>query len=348
MDALAFELHDEQIARHPPEHRDGGRLLQLPAEGPLRDGVIGDLREALGPGDLVVVNDTRVLPARVHARRSTGGRVEVLFLETDHIGAPVEAFLRPARRLAEGEWLEVEGSGGDLVGRLRLLSRGEDGVMRVAAVPSAHALMAAAGAMPLPPYLQRQAEAADAERYQTVYARHEGAVAAPTAGLHLTNELLDAWRGRGVGVESITLHVGPGTFRPLRPEDIEAGELHEEVFHIPEQTAEAVVRTRERGGRVLAVGTTSTRALESAALPDGSVAPGPGRTRLFIRPGYRFAVVDLLLTNFHLPRSSLLALVGTFAGQERVLAAYRHAVAVGYRFYSYGDAMLVERAQENP
>lgn len=295
---------------------------------------------AASAGDLVVLNDTRVIPARVFARRSTGGRVEVFFLEAGEGSAPVRAFLRPARRLSEGETLEVPGAG-----EVRLCAREADGSFLVQSSPAPRELMAAAGAVPLPPYLGRAATPADAERYQTVYARAEGAVAAPTAGLHLTEALLEAWRARGVGIARVTLHVGPGTFRPLRPEDLVRGELHEEPYEIPEATAAAVAATRAAGGRILAVGTTSTRALEAAALPDGSVRAGVGRTRLFIRPGYRFRVVDRLLTNFHLPRSSLLALVSAFAGQDRILAAYGHAVAQGYRFYSYGDAMLLDRVE---
>ena len=350
--SLDYALPEELIAREPPPERDGGRLLHLPAEGPVRDGRIADLAGAVGPGDLVVVNDTRVIPARVFARRRTGGRVEVFFLEagdgTPGEGAPdtrappvrgaARAFLRPARRLAEGERLEVPG-----VGEVEVLARLDDGSFRVASQPPPRALMEAAGAVPLPPYLGREATAADAERYQTVYARAEGAVAAPTAGLHLTEALLEAWRSRGVETARVTLHVGPGTFRPLRVEDLEQGELHEEIYEIPPETAAAVAATRARGGRLLAVGTTSTRALESAMQPDGGLRVGRGRTRLFIRPGYRFRVVDRLLTNFHLPRSSLLALVSAFAGQDRVLAAYGEAVARRYRFYSYGDAMLLDR-----
>ncbi len=336
-----FDLPQSLIARYPPANRDGGRLLELRERGPVDRRVI-DLPRCLEPGDLLVVNNTKVLSARLAARRATGGAVEALLLHhlPDAAGT-VPAMLRPGRRLKEGEVLAVEADG-QRVAALTLVRRCPAGTWRVALSDAPLAVMDAAGQIPLPPYLRRAAEQADAERYQTVYAGPLGAVAAPTAGLHLSAGVLADLKARGVQRAEVTLHVGAGTFRNLRSADLDAGLLHPESFSIPPQTAAAVAQTRARGGRVVAVGTTSTRCLESAALPGRLVAAGEGVTRLFIQPGRPFAVVDSLLTNFHLPRSSLLMLACALGGRERVLAAYRHAVAAGYRFFSYGDAMLID------
>ncbi|MCK6507020.1 tRNA preQ1(34) S-adenosylmethionine ribosyltransferase-isomerase QueA [Myxococcota bacterium] len=343
---LDYTLPEALIARHPPVERDGGRLLVV---GPdeRRDARVVDLPGLLRAGDLLVVNDTRVVPARLYGRRASGGRVEALLLPHTQVpvlpggpdaGEPLLAMLRPGRRLAPGEVLAVEGGG-----QLALVAREEDGTWRVQARPSAQALMEAGGHVPLPPYLARPDDAADRERYQTVYAGPPGAVAAPTAGLHLSEGLLERLAAAGVERATVTLHVGAGTFRPLRPEDLAQGRLHAEPWWLPEETAAAVDRARARGGRVVAVGTTSTRVLEAAATgQEGRVRAGQGWTDLFLRPGSRFQVVDRLLTNLHLPGSSLLALVQAFAGIPRVRAAYDHAVAAGYRFYSYGDAMLLD------
>jgi S-adenosylmethionine:tRNA ribosyltransferase-isomerase len=292
------------------------------------DRAIPDLPGLLGPGDLLVVNDVRVHPARLRAQRESGGRVEVLL-----VGGG-EALVRPARRLAEGERLRCG------PGAVLLCERRGDGRWRVECEPDVDTLTAAAGEIPLPPYLGRAPSAADAERYQTVYARPPGdrrgdlrGAAAPTAGLHLTPRVLGALDARGVRRVSLTLEVGLGTFRPLGAEQIARGALHPERYEIPAATWDAVAGAK----RVVAVGTTVARALESAT------GPGAGVTELFIREGYPFRRVDVLLTNFHLPRSSLLMLVCAFGGRDRVLAAYAHAVASGYRFYSYGDAMLIAR-----
>ncbi len=332
MDPLApyrYELPEERIARHPPERRDGGRLMSLGPQGLAHRRVV-ELPGLLRAGDLLVVNETRVLPARLHGRRSTGGRVEVFLLGAGP--GPVRALLRPGKKLRPGERLELDS------GAVLLLERFEDGSWLVEASPSPGALMAAEGAMPLPPYLRREALDADRERYQTVFARVDGAVAAPTAGLHLSEEVLAELRARGVGLARITLHVGAGTFRNLRPEELQRGELHPERYEVPEETVSAI---RACEGRVIAVGTTVTRTLESACGPDGVPRAGPGVTRLFLREGDPFRCIDGLLTNFHLPASSLLILVCAFAGRERVLAAYDEAIRHGYRFYSYGDAMLL-------
>lgn len=335
-----YDLPTELIARYPPAERDGGRLLVVGEGGPI-DATVRELPGWLRSGDLLVVNDTRVLSARIAARRATGGAVEVLLLAAD--GEQVPAMVRPGRRLKAGETLAVVDDEGVSVPGLtiELVARGEDGSWSVRPRPSPAAVMARAGVVPLPPYLRRRAEDLDAERYQTVFAGPEGAVAAPTAGLHLTPRLLDALAAAGVGLTRVTLHVGAGTFRNLRAEDLDTGRLHTERLHVSEAAAEAVAATRARGGRVVAVGTTATRTLEARGRPDGTVAPGEGSTDLFIRPGYRFRVVDALLTNLHLPASSLLMLVSAFAGRDRVMAAYRHAVAARYRFFSYGDAMFL-------
>ncbi len=337
METLAqydYVLPEDRIARHPPEERDGGRLLVVGP--PLSHRRITDLPELVRPGDLVVVNDTRVLPARVPARRATGGAVEVLFL-----GAPTRdgatVLCRPGRRLQAGETLVV----GD--GRVTLEQALPRGRWRVSTDPEPLTLMHAHGQVPLPPYLGRDAEAADLVRYQTVYAREPGAVAAPTAGLHLSERLITSLEDQGVRLARVTLHVGAGTFRPLAQGDLDAGRLHTEAYEVPEETVAAIRATRDRGGRVVAIGTTAARALESATAEggDGVPCPGPSETALFIRPGYAFRCIDALVTNFHLPRSSLLVLVSAIAGRECILAAYRSAVAEGYRFYSYGDAMFL-------
>ncbi len=335
-----YALPRELIATHPPADRDGGRLMVLRrGAGGVEHRAVGELPELLAPGDLLVVNDTRVMAARLRARRTTGGAVELLLLEPGP--GPVQAMVRPGRRLKPGEVLSVQ-RGGAAAGEVTLLERLEGGEWRVRCAPEPAALMAAAGEVPLPPYLERAEEPGDRLRYQTVYASEPGAVAAPTAGLHLSERLLAALDRRGVGLARVTLHVGPGTFRPLRPEDLQRGELHRERWQIPAATAAADAAARVRGGRVVAVGTTATRALESAT-PEGARVPaaGEGNTGLFIRDGYRFRCVDALLTNFHLPGSSLLMLVCAFAGRAPTMAAYREAVARSYRFYSYGDAMLL-------
>lgn len=336
LDAWDYPLPEDRIARHPLPQRDGGRLLCLPRDGrPLADRRIVDLPDLLREGDLLVANASRVVPARLSAQRESGGQVEVLLLEPE--GDAIPALLRPARRLKEGEVLSV-GSG---AGEVEIVSLpDEDGIARVSTRPEAPELMARAGKLPLPPYLRREEEPEDRDRYQTVFATTPGSVAAPTAGLHLTPALLEALAGRGVGFSTVTLHVGLGTFRPLRPEDLARGALHEEPWWVPEETAEAIRSTRRRGGRVIAVGTTACRTLESA-VQGGEVRAGHGTTQLFIRPPYAFRAIDGLLTNLHLPRSSLLMLVAALVDRERLMGAYHHAIDSHYRFYSYGDAMLL-------
>jgi S-adenosylmethionine:tRNA ribosyltransferase-isomerase len=340
-----YELPAERIAQRPTDARDASRLMVLDRE---RDRVehhgFGDLPDLLRATDLLVFNDTRVLPARLVGRKSTGGRVELLLLEPDAddpAGHCWHCWLKASRNPAPGSILQF-----DHGLMAQVLSR-QDKVwaVRLGGPEPIDRLLHRAGRMPLPPYIARpDGEAApvdDRERYQTVYARRDGAIAAPTAGLHFTPQLLQRLAQRGIGQAWVTLHVGPGTFEPVQVERVERHRMHAERFEMPEATCAAIRRTREEGGRVVAVGTTVVRTLEHCAAPDGTVRPGNGECDLFIYPGYRFRAVDVMLTNFHLPRSTLIMLVSAFAGRERLLEAYAEAVERDYRFYSYGDAMLV-------
>jgi S-adenosylmethionine:tRNA ribosyltransferase-isomerase len=347
VEELDFELPPERIAQEPPARREDARLLVLDRRaGTRRHLGVGDLPALLASGDLLVLNDTRVLPARLLARRQTGGRVELLLLEADAAGG-WRALVKAGGSLRPGERLEVASARGP-GGALRLLADEGEGAWRVEALGErVEALLERAGRMPLPPYVRREdadpRDALDRERYQTTYARAAGAVAAPTAGLHLTPALLDAARGRGVETATVTLHVGLGTFESVRAACFEDHRMHAERYAVPRSTVDALAHARAGGGRVVAVGTTTVRTLEAAALAAGGDLPreGEGRTDLMILPGFAFRVVDALLTNFHLPRSTLLALVAAFAGTDLVLETYREAVALGYRFFSYGDAMLI-------
>jgi len=330
-----YELPEELIARHPTARRTDSRLLHLDGRtGAVRDLGFADLPRLLHDGDLLVLNDTRVVPARLHGRKATGGKVEILLERPTGSGRALVQ-LRSSKPPAAGSHIDLPGGvRATVLGREEdfwLLDFGDD----PAVVFERH------GEMPLPPYLHRTAQASDRERYQTVYARAPGAVAAPTAGLHFDAALLEACVRRGVATTFVTLHVGAGTFQPVRVNDVREHRMHAERVEVPDAACEAVAACRRRGGRVVAVGTTAVRALEAAAA-DGGLRPWSGETRLFITPGYRFRVVDALLTNFHLPESTLLMLVGAFAGRARVLAAYRHAVDQRYRFFSYGDAMFIE------
>ena len=338
-----YELPAELIAQHPTPRRRDSRLLVLDsASANVAHRTFPDVAECLDPGDLVVVNDTRVIRARLFATKPTGGRVEIL-VERILAADRVLAWLRFSKAPGCGTVLSIDRGRGFVV-RSR---RGDLFELELAGGDDAARLVEEAGAVPLPPYIRREANDADTERYQTVYARRPGAVAAPTAGLHFDETLLDALDDRGVGIARVTLHVGAGTFAPLRSEAVESHTLHREWLEVTEATCEAIARTRSRGGRVVSVGTTTLRALESAAA-DGTPRPMRGETELFIYPGYEFRCVDVLLTNFHLPRSSLLLLVCAFGGTKEVLDAYREAVARKYRFYSYGDAMLLDRVAPGP
>jgi S-adenosylmethionine:tRNA ribosyltransferase-isomerase len=345
-----YELPEELIAQHPPAQRDASRMLVVKrAEASWSDDSFSGFSSRLREGDTVVVNNTRVFPARlVGQREPTGGRVELLLVRrrADCGGEAWEVLARPARRLDAGA--RVAFGGGRL--RAEVLAATEDGAGRVVRFEAVggdfQALLEVFGRMPLPPYIRRvgddlAARAEDRERYQTVYAAAPGAIAAPTAGLHFTPRVFDALRARGVRRAAVTLHVGYGTFAPVRAEDLDEHRVAAESFEITEEAAEEIDATRVRGGRVVAVGTTTVRALESAADEAGRVRAGQGETGLTITPGYAFRAVDALLTNFHLPRSSLLVLVSAFAGRDLALAAYRHAVRQRYRFYSYGDCMFI-------
>ncbi len=339
LDDFDYALPPERIAQEPAPERDGARLLVLDrASGAVEHSRIRDLADWLAPGDLLVVNTTRVLAARLRGRKESGGGAEALVLGPADGADRWRALVRARGRRRVGQKL-VLGEGARAFDA-ELAEIGDDGEVVLALPPGTDPY--AAGETPLPPYIRRDApRAVDAERYQTVFADAPGSVAAPTAGLHLSEALLARLAESGVERADVTLHVGAGTFRPLREEDLRADRLHPERFTLPADTAERIAATRARGGRVVAVGTTAARVLESCAREDGLVRADAGETRLFLRPGSPFRAVDALLTNFHLPRSSLLLLVAAFAGRERVLAAYAEAVRAGYRFYSYGDAMLV-------
>ncbi len=329
-----YALPAELIAQTPLARRSASRLLLLDgASGGLADREITALPELLAPGDLLVFNDTRVLPARLAARRASGGRVEI-FLERALDGHAALVQTRASNPLREGEVLGCEG------GPVRLARRHDD-LWEVELPEPAAAFFERWGSVPLPPYITRTPDAQDRERYQSLFARVPGAVAAPTASLHFDVALLAALAARGIARAQLTLHVGAGTFHPVRSELLEEHRMHAEWYEVPAVTAAAIAGVRAAGGRIVAVGTTVARALEAAAAESGSVRAGHGETRLFITPGYGFRAIDGLLTNFHLPGSTLLMLVAAFAGREAVLEAYQHAIAQRYRFFSYGDAMLV-------
>jgi S-adenosylmethionine:tRNA ribosyltransferase-isomerase len=335
-----YPLPASAIAQAPAEERDGSRLLVIDrGRRRLDDRRFSDLPGLLREGDCLVVNDSRVIPARVLARDADGRDVELLFAEPAADGR-WRALVRPGRRCRVG----AELTAGDGAARFRVTSVEPDGTRLVERLDGAIVeAIERHGVAPLPPYIAHHAKPGDEdrERYQTVYAREPGSIAAPTAGLHFTAELLARLRARGVDVHALTLHVGPATFRPIKSARVEDHVLPSERVEIGEPLARAVNAARAEGRRVVAVGTTTTRALESAAGDDGRVRATAGRADVFIVPGHRFRVVDVLLTNFHLPRSSLLVLVSAFAGRELILDAYRHALAAGYRFYTYGDATLI-------
>ncbi len=330
-----FDLPPELIAQAPMPERPASRLLHLDrATGAIADRRFRDLADLLRPGDLLVLNDTRVIPARLWGRKETGGRVEVL----------VERVLGECEALAHVRASKSPKPGSELCfeddARARVAGR-EDDLFRLVFDRPLMPFLETRGHMPLPPYITRADAERDAERYQTVYAEKPGAVAAPTAGLHFDETLLATLAEKGVAQARVTLHVGAGTFQPVRVDDIREHRMHAEWLRVPPDVVEAVNRTRERGGRVVAVGTTVVRSLETAAL-GGTLQACEGETDIFITPGFRFRVVDALITNFHLPESTLLMLVSAFAGHETIMRAYRHAVEQRYRFFSYGDAMFIE------
>ncbi len=336
-----FELPPELIAREPAAARDGSRLLHVAADGAITDHPFADIVELLPSGAVLVANDTRVIPARILGNKDSGGTVELLFLEPDETPAPEgssawRCLARARRPLRIGQTVRVAGTA---VLLSVLTERAPDGSIVLAAPHDALAFLDAHGNIPLPRYIGREAGPGDRDRYQTMFARVPGAVAAPTAGLHMTPAIADGLAARGITLATVTLHVGWGTFAPIREADVREHKMHRERFVIPEATAALI----SSGRPIVALGTTALRALEAAATAPRTVTPGPAATEIFIYPGsgHTFQVVDHLITNFHVPESTLLMLVCAFAGTERVLAAYRHAVAARYRFFSYGDATLL-------
>ncbi len=351
-----FDLPPELIAQEPPVERGASRMLVVDRRtGAWRDSLFSELGSALKPGDLLVLNDSRVIPGRLYARRTLRrerekptGRIEVMLTEPvaneggDNLW---HALVRPGRKVAIGERLVFPAADGTILLEAEVLERGLYGerLLRFASAGDFYAALEGIGHMPLPPYIHRGDVAMDRERYQTVYSAERGSVAAPTAGLHFTQQMLDALSRRGVEIARVTLHVGLGTFAPLRVERVAEVHLHRERYTLTAVAADAINRARAEGRRIVAVGTTVVRTLEHVALLAGgrSLAAHSGETEIFISPGFEFRVVDALLTNFHLPQSSLIMLVSAFAGRERVLAAYGHAVEQRYRFFSYGDCMLL-------
>ena len=339
-----FELPEALIAQEPPETRGGSRLLVLTRGRETEHAMFSQLPHYLRSGDLLVLNNTRVFPARLLGRRHpSGGAVECLLVRPLGSGE-WDALMHPGQKLKPGAQVVFEDGEARLHGEILAQHFHGRRTIRLWTDSGANSadVIDRLGHMPLPPYIKRDDRPSDRERYQTVYARGDGSVAAPTAGLHFTPELLARLAGRGVAVHYLTLHVGPGTFRPLRAARIDEHRMEAEPIEIPEATARAVHEAKRDRRRVVAVGTTTTRALEWAAGEDGRLRRGRGDADLFIRPGHRFRVADALITNFHLPRSTLLVLVAAFAGRGLILDAYRHAVAARYRFYSYGDAMLIQ------
>ena len=335
-DEFNFALPEHLIAQHPPERRDASRLLCVHGES-REDSVFAQLPSLVREHDLLVLNDARVLKARLFGVKESGGKIEVLIeriLDEHHALAQVRASHapKPGSRLLLADQLPVT-----VLGR-----EGEFFRLRFDSTENVSALLEQYGQLPLPPYITHAANAEDEERYQTVYACQPGSVAAPTAGLHFDDAMLAALRAQGTQLAYLTLHVGAGTFQPVRVDNVRDHVMHRERYTIPQATVDAIQQARARGGRIIAVGTTSLRALESAAQPD-KLCAGEGETSIFITPGYHFKVVDVLLTNFHLPKSTLLMLVCAFGGMDAMLAAYSHAVERQYRFFSYGDAMLIER-----
>ena len=348
-----YELPEELIAQQPPAERGSSRMLEMSRDsGMVRDAMFADLPSFLRPGDLLVLNDSRVIPARLYARRTLRrerekptGRIEVML--TEPAGENKwRALVRPGRKVAIGEILVFPSPGGSIELKAEVLERGDYGerLLQFEPVEDFYASLERIGHIPLPPYIHRDDAAMDRERYQTVYSEERGSVAAPTAGLHFTPEMLSRLTSTDVETARITLHVGLGTFAPLRVEQVDEVRLHRERYTLSAQAAEAINRAKSQGRRIVAVGTTVVRTLEHCAFEAGSgpLAPHSGSTEIFISPGFQFQLVSGLLTNFHLPQSSLLMLVSAFGGRERVLSAYRHAVQQRYRFFSYGDCMLID------
>lgn len=348
-----FYLPDTLIAQHPSRKRSASKLLYLNSpSSELSDQLFIDLPKFLSAGDLLIFNDTRVIKARLFGVKNTGGQIEILverLLDSHHVLAHIRASRAPKPgnilRLADAFDAKVIGREDDLF-HLQFLSENSQGKQSITE-QTVFDLLERYGALPLPPYITHSANAEDDARYQTVYAKHSGAVAAPTAGLHFDELMLNTLADNGIGIAYVTLHVGAGTFQPVRVDEIKDHKMHSEIYHISAETVAAVEKTKAAGGKVVAVGTTSLRALESAAL-NGNLIAGSAETAIFITPGFQFNIVDKLLTNFHLPKSTLLMLVSAFAGFEQMKQAYAHAIEKQYRFFSYGDAMLIERLDLTP
>ncbi len=354
VDLFDFDLPEERIALRPAEPRDAARLLVVRPEAGVEDRIVHDLPSLLKAGDVLVFNDTKVIPAQLKGVRRRGEAAAQVEATLHMRVAPDRwrAFMRPGKRIAVGDRIHFgHDENSCFLGQLdaTVIEKGEGGEVLLGfdvSGPFLDEALHAVGHIPLPPYIasKRAEDERDRSDYQTVYAREEGAVAAPTAGLHFTPELLAKIKARGVEEHFVTLHVGAGTFLPVKADDTRDHKMHAEIGHVSQATADALNAVHARGGRVICVGTTSLRLIESAAGEDGQVRPWSGATDIFITPGYRFRAVDLLMTNFHLPRSTLFMLVSAFSGLETMRAAYEHAIADGYRFYSYGDASLLERA----
>ncbi|QWG16216.1 tRNA preQ1(34) S-adenosylmethionine ribosyltransferase-isomerase QueA [Bradyrhizobium sediminis] len=355
-DLFDFELPADSIALRPASPRDSARMLVVQGDGVLRDRIVADLPQWLEPGDQLVVNDTRVIPAQLRGRRigrDTEPKIEATLIKRLD-GSRWQALVKPARKLAPGDVIRFGNEGKVcLLGHLdaEVEAKGEEGEVTLSFSfhgPALDQAISDLGSPPLPPYIasRRAPDERDAADYQTMFAANEGAVAAPTAGLHFTDALQAGLRERGVGIHRVTLHVGAGTFLPVKVEDTAGHKMHSEWGSVSRDTAEALNAARADGGRIVAVGTTSLRLLESAAAENGTIQPFEGETAIFITPGYRFRAVDILLTNFHLPRSTLFMLVSAFSGLDTMKRAYAHAIKTGYRFYSYGDACLLFRSRD--
>ena len=335
-----FTLPDRLIAQHPPEVRGSSRLLVALPDMTLQDRVFGDLPDYIEAGDVLVFNNTKVMKARLFGQKESGGKIEAL-IERVLDNHTALAHIRSSKSPKSGTKLIFEGD----ICAVMVERADELFCLRFEGEQTVYELLEQNGHLPLPPYIERAAGADDDKRYQTVYAKHQGAVAAPTAGLHFTDELLGRLKAKGVETAEVTLHVGAGTFQPVRVDKIEEHKMHSEWFDVPPETVAAIEAAHARGNKVWAVGTTSMRALESAARETGRLKAGQGDTDIFITPGYRFRVIDRLITNFHLPKSTLLMLVSAFSGMEHIRSVYRHAVEHEYRFFSYGDAMILGRSK---
>ena len=334
-----YHLPEEQVARHPAAQRDQSRMLVVDRKnGNLQDKIFCDFRDFIKPGDALVLNDTKVIPARIFGERiPTKGKVEALLIEERGPGL-WQTMLKPGKRMNPGSEVQINGS----VHKFTVKNRLEDGTFEIEfSTEHVLALLDDCGKLPLPPYMNREMELTDSDRYQTVFARAQGAVAAPTAGLHFTDELLTDLEKSGVNIAYLTLHVGPGTFQPVSTDDLTEHHMHSESYILPEETVKTLKQVKEDGGRIFVVGTTCVRVLESCYDEKEFLIPQSGRTEIFLYPPYRPKIADVLLTNFHLPKSTLLMLISTFTEREKVFKAYEHAIEKSYRFYSYGDCMLL-------